>query len=1025
MEPRFNEDLGSVRVHTDSQAAESARALDANAFTAGREIYFAAGKYAPANDHGKRLLAHELVHTLQQRSTTPDVVPQSDSAGNLNIDPDPALESDADRIAEQVMTSGSALSVSTRPGAAGSLALQRQKAGDAEGGSSAPASTWLKPLPANVILHLPPAPAFAEMGSLLTGHPYVKEIPTANEDELRQVARANAYFESSPLETFEAASGEYLEERNKLTDLFERKAYYLTLYELTQSELEAQREEFRYVDTGNSNNPEIDQLRQAASHLAQVQQEIMRWANDPVYMEMNQDAPRAHMEYLDDYIDTPALWRPVMQWFEPSLDEPNSAAEEEKKDHEYSVEEFKKIIQRYKSLREIYGQRFPILLPRNQDYYTLANSSSDELAKYAFSRSLNVLNSIQEARKELSPSKIWSLPVIIDQTKTLLGIEEGTGANDAIQGKLDDMAFDDAFHSLAMTALQVGLQVVAAELTGGASLLVRGLRVGVAVAGAVVSADSVMDEWSTYKFQKAMSGNISLNPAVRLSQEDPSFTGLAFDIAFMVLDFHSAAAAFHHVLEPVKAAEAIIDVTRGVKVTATGEELAARASKLEEVEEIVRAQARVLAQDGKLAKGVTEEIFVERVMISLRRERELQGAVVELARAGETEALEAARKAARAGDMEEAKKLFGELEGHLSPEQANLLWRDLGQLGEAGVRLEQPITLFGKLHTLRLIQGERGAFFVLCSWCARVKTILEDALQAARSERKSADRVSRLEALLEKVQKMETNIEAGKGKEDLNTMVALQSMLTESEHLMGAALEERFATGSPNFSVLARDPAVAERARELYPGYYEQLMESREDIFRGRRVRNDLESVIAEEAKARALTQARNESPRGTPLELDPGAPARTAVNPRMDFPFGFYNRVDFDQFSQRLYGALEARWPRSELILEGSSVTGRRYDRLVDFKSTGAPFDLGRVSDYDIAIYSDALCEEAERLHVPIKDKVGPAGITKLGLTDLDTAAQAAILDATGIAHEVKFKIRPGIPSGATPNLPLPRSGS
>jgi hypothetical protein len=626
-----------------------------------------------------------------------------------------------------------------------------------------------------------------------------------------------------------------------------------------------------------------------------------------------------------------------------------------------------------------------------------------------------VLNSIQDARSELSPSKIWSLPVIIDQTKILLGIEEGTGANDAVQGKLDDMAFDDVFRSLAMTALQIGLQVVAAELTGGASLLVRGLRVGVAVAGAVVSTDSVMDEWGTYKFQKAMSGNISLNPAVRLSQEDPSFTGLAFDIAFMVLDFHSAASAFHHVLEPVKAAQAIIDVTKGT----------AGASKVEEVEEIVRAQARILAQDGKLAEGVTEEIFVERVMLSLRRERELQGAVVELAKVGETKALEAARKAARAGDMEEAKKLFGELEGHLSSEQANLLWRDLGQLGEAGVRLEQPITLFGKLHTLRLIQGEQGAFFVLCSWCTRVKTILEKALNAAQSERKSADRVSRLEELLEKVQRMETNIKAGDGKEDLNTMVALQSMLTESEHLMGDALEERFAIGSPNFSGLARDPAVAERARELYQGYYEQLMESREDIFRGRRVRDDLDSAIKKEAEARALTQARNESPRGTPLELAPGAPARAAVNPRADFPFGFYNRVDFDQFSQRLYGALEARWPRSELIMEGSSVTGRHYDRLVDFKSTGAPFDLGRVSDYDIAIYSDALIKEADRLHVPFKDEVGSAGIKLLGLTELDTAARAAILDATGIAHEVKFKIRPGIPSGATPNLPLRQSGS
>ena len=359
-----------------------------------------------------------------------------------------------------------------------------------------------------------------------------------------------------------------------------------------------------------------------------------------------------------------------------------------------------------------------------------------------------------------------------------------------------------------MTALQIELQVAAAELTGGASLMVRGLRVGVAVAGAVVSAKTVWDEWDTRctNFRKAISGNVSLNPAMRLSQEEPSFTGLAFDIAFMVLDFHSAASAFHHVLEPVKAAEAIIDVTRDAKVLTAGEELAAGASKVEEVEEIVRAQARMLAQDGKLAEGITEEMFVERVMLSLQRQRELEGAVAGLAQAGKADALEAARKDARSGDMDEAKRLFGELEDHLSPEQANLLWRDLGQLGEAGVRLEQPITLFGKLHTLRLIQSENGAFFVLCSWCSGVKTILEDALQTARNKPLGAAQINRLEELLEKVGKMEQNIAIGKGQEDLNTMLSLQGMLTESEHLLGTALEDRFSIGTPNLSDLASRP---------------------------------------------------------------------------------------------------------------------------------------------------------------------------------------------------------------------------
>jgi hypothetical protein len=54
-----------VRIHDDAQAAESARALHAKAYTVGRDIVFAAGQYAPGSTAGERLLAHELAHTLQ------------------------------------------------------------------------------------------------------------------------------------------------------------------------------------------------------------------------------------------------------------------------------------------------------------------------------------------------------------------------------------------------------------------------------------------------------------------------------------------------------------------------------------------------------------------------------------------------------------------------------------------------------------------------------------------------------------------------------------------------------------------------------------------------------------------------------------------------------------------------------------------------------------------------------------------------------------------------------------------------
>jgi hypothetical protein len=66
-EPRFGADFGAVRIHTDSQAAASARAVNALAYTVGNHVVFDTGRYAPHSWAGKRLLAHELAHTLQQQ----------------------------------------------------------------------------------------------------------------------------------------------------------------------------------------------------------------------------------------------------------------------------------------------------------------------------------------------------------------------------------------------------------------------------------------------------------------------------------------------------------------------------------------------------------------------------------------------------------------------------------------------------------------------------------------------------------------------------------------------------------------------------------------------------------------------------------------------------------------------------------------------------------------------------------------------------------------------------------------------
>jgi len=72
MESRLGHDFSQVRIHTDRQAADSARSVDALAYTVGRDLVFGAGQYAPETNEGRRLLVHELAHVVQQGFGVPE-----------------------------------------------------------------------------------------------------------------------------------------------------------------------------------------------------------------------------------------------------------------------------------------------------------------------------------------------------------------------------------------------------------------------------------------------------------------------------------------------------------------------------------------------------------------------------------------------------------------------------------------------------------------------------------------------------------------------------------------------------------------------------------------------------------------------------------------------------------------------------------------------------------------------------------------------------------------------------------------
>ena len=100
MEPRFGYDFSQVRVHADAKAAESAQAVNALAYTVGRDVVFGEGEYEPGTSEGRRLLAHELTHVVQQQA----IGNSSSIQGKLEVgQPNDAYEQEAEAQAANVI----------------------------------------------------------------------------------------------------------------------------------------------------------------------------------------------------------------------------------------------------------------------------------------------------------------------------------------------------------------------------------------------------------------------------------------------------------------------------------------------------------------------------------------------------------------------------------------------------------------------------------------------------------------------------------------------------------------------------------------------------------------------------------------------------------------------------------------------------------------------------------------------------------------------------------------------------------
>lgn len=115
LEPRFGHNFGHVRVHADDASARLARRMDARAFTVGRDLVFGEDEFAPETKEGRRLLAHELAHVVQQGCG------QWSAASGTRLTEDPYLQGGSSHDSIQMMP------LLPNPGIPVDFCIQRQE----------------------------------------------------------------------------------------------------------------------------------------------------------------------------------------------------------------------------------------------------------------------------------------------------------------------------------------------------------------------------------------------------------------------------------------------------------------------------------------------------------------------------------------------------------------------------------------------------------------------------------------------------------------------------------------------------------------------------------------------------------------------------------------------------------------------------------------------------------------------------------------------------------------------------------
>ncbi|MET0649826.1 MAG: DUF4157 domain-containing protein [Pyrinomonadaceae bacterium] len=603
METRFGHDFSRVRVHEDARAAASARAINARAYTLGHNIVFASGEYAPGSDSGRRLLAHELTHVVQQ----------SASGGGLegSIRRQPA-GGDASPDAGQPADAGPPTFRSpTNPN------------GIDPSGAGFPGVT--------LTTHFPTA--IAEMRVQLELHglngpnDFVSWLQAQAAHNLPggvpDGAAAGSDQESKILGTYQTAARDVTQQATTFVTNFEQQAKDNLRNVLTTHKTQAEAEGIRYGIT----TEEIEKIRTPTGRGPAYTEKVIKYGMDAgspaakgvqaaatVLLGRRQELDRlekarvaAYETKQDEYDHTASVLAPT-----PESDRIGKEIEQKKEE--------------YGNLRTQLSAEYPALAAFSEldkgtgDLQMLAEKGAGpDMAALIGQKIKEKLDNIKKTSDELEGGSlnVWGLPKIVDVTKVQFGITDDKAMQKLVADKQAD-AEPGILGDIALLALNIAAIALAGP-TGGLSLAVAA---GVNVAVAAVHIDE-------YLTKEALAGT-SFDKAQAISQDDPSLFWLAVEVVGAAVDVGAAASAlfktFRSLAPLVKTAQAVKEGEEALKTL-----------------QAVRTAATA-------ERGAS---FAERVVARIKALRGSRGAALEVAGASKKE-IELIETAVKAADAEAA-----------------------------------------------------------------------------------------------------------------------------------------------------------------------------------------------------------------------------------------------------------------------------------------------------------------------------------------------------------------------------------